>query len=873
MSSWRDRRPSSSATSRSASGSTPSMPTSRRRSSSRSTAVLRSTGAGDERHRVHRALRALLEEIAERKPLVLVLDDLHWSDPASIEVLTALLRRGTAARVLLALGFRSGKAPAKLIAALGAATMIDLGPLSETECARLVGDEQDAAAIYAQSGGNPFFTLQLAQAAALPSRSSSGDRLARDAGVPRVVAATIVEQLESLTANARSLVNAGAIAGDPFEPELAYAIAELPDDVGVLALDELLDARLLQTTDVPRRFAFRHPLVRRAVYETTKGGWRLAGHARAAETLAAQGVTAAARAHHVEQSGVRGDRTAIDVLLEAGDAIAPTAPAGAGHWYTAALRLMPDDDRDGRLRAFVKLARMQQSTGDLAHCASTLLEALELVPADDAALRLRLTSACASCENFLGRHDVAERRLVAALEALPDQHSHEAVAVLLQLATGAFFTADTDRMCALARRALAAAHALGDAALVGTAAAVLAHSCASAGLTVEARSNADHAGACLDRLSDDALAPWLDAISRLAWAEFLIERFDDSIRHAARGAAVVRATGQGQFAPLILSGQAMSATARGDLSAATALLEEALEMAAVAANDYLTSAVLTATAHVVAATGDLDGARRAAEQSVARVTGAGHLAAMAGVRLAMTRRELGEPAAAVAALMAALPLIPPVWRVGYQAALTRLELDAGRLEPAIACAEAAEADAAALGLPLATAVAARARAAVLLAQGNAEAAALALRSADAADEAGAPLEAERSRVVAAKALAAGGDRDRAVDLFRRAEREFDGRGALRDRAEARRQLRRLGARTEPRGPSGAADGGLQSLSRREREVATLITARKTNREVAAELFLSEKTVETHLRNIFAKLGASSRVDVARAVERSDLARP
>ena len=146
-------------------------------------------------------MRRLLDVVAAPRPLVLVLDDLHWSDAASIDVLTALLRRGTAEPVLLALGYRSGKAPPRLAAALTAprATIIELGPLSEAECrcwpatgsARRSGRRSTR-----ESGGNPFYALQLAQASGLPARSSTGDRLALDAGVPRMVAAALVEELE-----------------------------------------------------------------------------------------------------------------------------------------------------------------------------------------------------------------------------------------------------------------------------------------------------------------------------------------------------------------------------------------------------------------------------------------------------------------------------------------------------------------------------------------------------------------------------------------------------------------------------------------------------------------------------------------------------
>ncbi len=836
---------------------------------------------GDERHRAHRAVRRLLDVVAAPRPLVLVLDDLHWSDAASIDVLTALLRRGTTEPVLLALGYRSGKAPPRLAAALTAprATIIELSPLSEAECSLLAGDRLGAAqraAVYAESGGNPFYALQLAQASGLPARSSTGDRLALDAGVPRMVAAALVEELETLTADARLLLSAGAIAGDPFEPELAYAIAELGPDAGVRALDELLDVRLLHPTDVPRRFAFRHPLVRRAVHASTGGGWRLGAHARAADALAAHGASPAARAHHVEQSGTRGERAAIDLLLEAAAADAPRAPSGAARWYAAALRLIAEDDRPARLGALIGLAGALRSTGELERCSAALLEAIELVPADDVAGRVRLTSAVAACEHFLGRHGPAERRLVAALGALPDQRSHEAVTVLLDLAGGGFFTFDIERLRDMGRRALEAARAIDDPPLVAAAAGLLAHGCSLAGLTAEARANADVSAAILDALSDEALGRRLDAVMRLAWGEFFIERFDASARHAARGLAIAGATGQGQFVPLLAGAQALSLMMRGELAAAGRLMDEAIEAAELAANDYVMSAVLITTANVAMPTGDLERVRRAAEGSVACVKGveSGLIATLARVRLAVTLRELGDGSIDADALVATaggweMPRIPAAWRLLYHEALSGVELDAGRVAEADAWATLAEATAAWIGLPLATAVAQRARARVMLAHGRADAAAeLALVSAAAADTAGVPVEAARARVVAGAALAEAGARDRAVELLRRAEREFDDRGALRDRAAARRWLRRLGVRVEPRGPSGAAGGGVGSLSRREREVAALVTARKTNREVATELFLSEKTVETHLRNIFAKLGASSRTDVAREVERS-----
>ena len=386
-------------------------------------------------------------------------------------------------------------------------------------------------------------------------------------------------------------------------------------------------------------------------------------------------------------------------------------------------------------------------------------------------------------------------------------------------------------MCEAGRRGLAAARVLGEPALIGTAAAVLAHGCANGGLVAEARSNADEAATHLDQLPDDRLALHLDAVSRLAWAEYLVERFDDSIRHAARGVAIAAATGQGQFTALILSAQALSTAVRGDLSAATALQDDAIEAAELAANDYITSGVLTATAQIAMSAGDLDRARRAAERSVACVAGVegGHLAAMARSRLAVTLRELGDSAAETEDLVSIaggweLPLIPPTWRVGYKDALTRIAIDGGDLDQAAAGAETAERTAAPLRLPLASAVAQRARAAVLLARGDpGTAGELAL-----AYPRPGPV---RGRARGSGAVAGTGrEGTRGGGRARPCGRAAASRRARARRARrAARSRRSAAAAATARGPGRAARGvgapggaGLESLSAREREVAVLV---------------------------------------------------
>jgi DNA-binding NarL/FixJ family response regulator len=842
----------------------------------------------EERYRTHRAVRTLLDHLGETRPLVLVLDDVHWADSASVELLGALLRRPTAA-ALVALALRPRQVPERLAATLerahraGGLTRIELGALTPVEAREFLGDTvdlADATVLYEESGGNPFYLEQLArshdragEATRAPEISLTGIR------VPSAVAASLSEELALLSEGGRLVLEGAAVAGDPFEPELAAAAAATSETEAMDAVDELLQLDLVRPTDVPRRFRFRHPLVRRAVYEATAGGWRLGAHERCAEALAARGATAAARAHHVERSAREGDLVAVAVMREAGEGALRLAPASAARWFADALRLLPETaTQQERVELLLARARALTAAGYFADSHTTLLDALAIVPGDEHATRARLARACAGVESVLGRHEQAGDRLANVLDSLPDPGSPEAVALTIELAMNGFWRARYEQMQASAERAVGAARALGDAPLTAAALAVLALADSMMGAAERAEADRSEAAALVESLSDDELARRLDAAAWLAGAELYLDRYAEADVHADRALSLGRATGHGELFLVLVQILGRVWFVRGKLAEAAELLDGGIEAARLLGNAQALVWNLFNRSVVALAVGDVELALATAEESVdlSRELGQGFHSAWAAVRLAGALLETGKPEAAVELLLGSaggeeLTLIPGSWRSYCLELLTRCQLALDRHAEAERAAIAAEAWASAVQLPLAAAWADRARAAVDLDAGErVRAAELALVSAVAADELGAPIEAALSRVLAGRALADAGERDRAVSELELAAAQLDACGAIRHRQAAERELGKLGRRVHRRTRPGTADGtGIESLTERELQVARLVVDRKTNPQIAAELYLSKKTVETHLRHIFRKLSVSSRVELARAVERAD----
>lgn len=804
----------------------------------------------------------LLTELRRRagdRPL-LVLDDAH-ADPAP--ALAALVEQP---ELLVAIAYRSGRAPGRLAAALDAATQLPLRPLTADETAELLGPDVPAAEAlrrHRESGGVPRYLT---------------DRPGAD-----------LAELEALAPDVRRVAHAAAVLGAAFDPDRLAAVAGLDPDAVADAVDELARRDLVRAEDSTGRLRFRHPMLARSAYADAPAGWRRRAHARAAAELSAAGVPLVDLAGHVELSAPAGDADAAALLAIAATEVRWREPATAARWYAGALRLAPGTDPGERGRLLLAYAETLSVAGELDASRAALTRA---EPELTGAHAVRAVLLAARVEQLRGRHEEAAALLRRALEdtagttAGPDPAPATTAGtdLALELATAELLRGDFAAGRAAARRVLAEVGADTDALHRAAGGAVVALTLYADGDVAAAASTATQVGVLVDGLSDAELTPRLDTLMWLGWADLLLGRYPEALRRQDRALALARATGQTYLLTRLLVGQGSTLRWVGRLAEARDCFTEAYEAAAASGSDELLIMAESMLCRVHTWLGDLPAAVRHGERVVRLASRAsGWWAALAPAIAAQARMEAGEPTGAASAILAAsggpeLPLIDSGSRPLWYELLVRAALAEGEPGDAAVWAEraaaavgdpspeppaagrAASGVGGASGLFNSTGFAALAAAQVRLASGDAAvAAALAADAADAFDRAGNPIDAARARIVGGRGTAATGHRADATALLDRADRDATRCGAVRVADEAARELRRLGRRAP--GRSGAPRPAA-ALSARELEVATLVAGGRTNREIATALFLSEKTVERHLSRIFGKLGVTSRAAVA-----------
>ena len=813
-----------------------------------------------ERFRLHRAIRALVELLARERPLALMLDDLHWADEASFELVLHLLRRPPRGAVLLIVAQRPvDPAPALLAAGRDAPgwTALHLEPLDRAAALDVVADVADAETrnrVADAAGGNPLFLRELARAS-----------LDSAAGLPATVLAAIGSEARALPPASRALLDGAAVAGDPFDAPLAAAAAGLDPEHVTVPLDRLVAADLVRPVAGAASFGFRHPLVRQAVYDAAAPAWRLGAHGRAAALLTDRGAAAAVRAHHVERSAAPGDEAAVALLTQAAAEARNTAPAASAHWYAAALALVPAGAGGRRLALLSPMALALADAGRLEASHAALLEVLALLPAP-AHQHVALVAGCAAVEQQLGRHADARRRLLDAYEHAAQEHR---AGLALGVAGGALYMHDPAQMAEWAQRALdhatpqTRAAATGARALLGLATLWTEGAAAAA-------ADLDAAVAGLADLADDELAPNLHVAFMVCMACGMGDRFAAARAAATRGIELARRTGQGALLVPLENGAATACVCLGDLEACRRHGEAAEEGARLRGSDnQLHYALWSRALHSNFSGDDATMERAAAEcaEVLDRLPPSG-LTASGGAGLASLRAER-DPERCVHDMLAAVgpgfERVSPTWTPLNLVALVRALVQLGRLEEAERFERDLARRAEALGLATAASRAGRAAATVALARGDADRAAEAAQAAvEAARSVDSRIDELPSMVLAGRALGAAGRRDEALALLQETVALAGRLGALRARDEAARELRRLGGTV---GAAARRAGATRdaSLTAREQEVVDLVASGHTNKQVAAALFLSEKTVEHHLSRVYEKLGVRSRTALARAL--------
>jgi DNA-binding CsgD family transcriptional regulator/tetratricopeptide (TPR) repeat protein len=876
---------------------------------------------GGQREHMFSGLTELLAAAARRGGLVLVIEDVHWADSATLDFLTFLARSGRSGAVTVVATCRSDEAPLEphLIRWLahlrgnGQAAEIRLAPLSRAELAEqitcLMPDPPPAGLadeLYARSEGNPFYTEQLV-ADALAGQLGGG--LGQ---LPDRLAELLAARTSGCSPAARAVLAALAVAGRPLAEDQLREVAGLHAEALHDAVRELADARLLGEATPGGRYRTRHALLAESVAAGLLPGERLILHERMARVLEAPGEEALAAEAADHWAAIGRDAEELRARLTAAAAAGRVFgfAEAAAHWQRAielcqAGRGAPGQAERELPGLFVRAIDARHLSGDVQGAGELAEEAFRLFaghrdPAVAAVVHERAARFRGIGDVFLGGQGEPGSGLPLIAEALrlfgqappSDEHAE----ALFYYGHYLFWGAEREHGLSILDQALKIAEAAGASALVPRILPTLAYreflaGRMDAGFEVLRRSRAlaeaawdGESGLMIDVYESDAL---------LKTAEF-----GDAAEVALRGLSTVREAGLEDFwtTAILAANLAEALLHQGRTAQAAEFIGPLTD--GPPDRDYWFAHVFRSEVDLLR--GDLAAAAQRQAQIaelIGRVSNV-EWSRESALRVAELQLWAGHPGRALAAVRAALAQLPsPDWAMfcgrllstGMRAAAdlaerARARQDDAAFQAAVAAGDDLASSAAGLGAdPFADhpfTAASTAERVTWAAEhrrlaGPADPAAWAA-AADAWAWLNWPHRAGYARWRQAQAHLHAGQAREAAGALRAAA------ALATEHAPLLAEIRKLALRARislplavPPGsaapqPSSSRPAPGYGLTSRELSVLRLLAAGRTNAEIGADLFISPKTASVHVTNILRKLGVSGRVQAATAAERAGL---
>jgi len=823
------------------------------------------------RFRAVDAFADLAEELALAGPLVIGVDDLQWADPSSLLTLAAVSRRLAYLPVALIGCLRPSPRIPELDRLAG--LLLDAGGrilavrgLTERAVAELVAEAVAAVpgpgllAGISGAAGNPLFVTELLGALAQEGaiETAGGRAEVAEVTLPPTLRLTILRRLSFLSEDSLQALRAASILGSSFTvTELSVTMARPALELSVV-LAEGIAGRVLEEYGAVIRF--RHDLIRDAIYEDLPLSVRRGLHREAGQRLAQTGAPALQVAEQLARGAGQGDAEAIGWLTRAAREAAARSPDIAASLLERAAGLMAPAD-PGRDRLLAERASSLMVSGriadTLAACRSLLDRDLD--PQVDGPVRI-----------CLGRALLAEGQVRDALQELEQAGSSPALPGAERAAARAWAgfarvsLGDLDGAAASAEQARSAAASAGDHLTVSVAMTTLARVSESRGHLRDALQITDEAVHLADE-SPGRLGHRYPI--RATRGHILIELDRPEEARSALGAGMRISEEIGVRWPLLLY-QGFLALERfitGEWDDAIAELEASFELA-----DEIQTVV--ARAHGILSLislhrNDLSRAEEAAGAAARDLArwGPGYLTTWAAWPRALIQEAGGELGQALATMTGAWDMCARLGlALDYPAVgadLVRLALASGDMGRARDVSATVTEVAARNEVPWMTGAALRCRG---LIEDDAEI----LQAAAGACAGGSrPLGLALACEDAGAAFARQGRLDRARSLLDQALGIYERLGAARDLARAEATLREAGIRRGRRGTRGRPQIGWASLTPAEHAVAGLVAEGLSNPQIGERLYISRRTVQTHLAHMFAKLDIATRAQLAVDVTR------